>query len=115
MDKKILTTIAPDYKRIYNDIIIMKYPYKKKKCEFILDKPQLTSLDIIKLNSLIFENTEMQVFNQRHKSYNLHVIKEILLYQRKNNLNNTQLASHFRLSRNTVAKWKRLYSYTIDS
>ena len=36
-------------------------------------------------------------------------ILEILQYQKNNNLNNNQLADHFKLSRNTITKWKKIY------
>lgn len=110
MDKQIQKISCPDYKRIYNDIIITKYPDKREKCQPLLKKQQLSALDIIKLNSLIFDkgSREDLAFNQRHKSYSYSAIREILEYQVKNKLNNTQLANHFKLSRNTVAKWRRL-------
>ncbi|KAB1229503.1 helix-turn-helix domain-containing protein [Chryseobacterium viscerum] len=105
-------TESPDYRRIYNDIIKEKYPEKKELCKSILEKKELSFLDIIKLNSLLFEekNKERSVANQRHKSYNISTIREILDYQRKNKLNNTQLAIHFKLSRNSIAKWNKLLS-----
>ncbi|MBL1220612.1 helix-turn-helix domain-containing protein [Chryseobacterium sp. L7] len=103
---------SPDYKRIYNDIVREKYPEKKELCKSILEKKELSFLDIIKLNSLLFgeKNKERSVANQRHKSYDISTIREILDYQKKNRLNNTQLAIHFKLSRNTIARWKRLLS-----
>lgn len=30
-------------------------------------------------------------------------------YQKNNNLNSSQLANHFKLSRNTMAKWKKMF------
>ncbi|MBB4807868.1 hypothetical protein HNP38_003184 [Chryseobacterium defluvii] len=107
MSIQIQKAASPDYKRIYHDIIIKKYPDKKDKCQLLLEKQDLSALDIIKLNSLIFGKTNRE-FNQRYKSYSRSAIREILKYQAENNLNNTQLAHHFKLSRNTVTKWKRL-------
>lgn len=102
---------SPDYKKIYNDIIARKYPEKKEQCNSILTKQDLSFLDIIKLNSLLFDvkNREVSISNQRHKSYDISAINEILEYQIKNKLNNSQLALHFKLSRNTIAKWKKLF------
>lgn len=106
---KVKITI-PDYKRIYSDLIEEKFP-DKKECRVILNKEKLSELDIIKLNMILFNdnNKETAVFNQMHRSYNKKTILEILQYQRKNQLNNTQLANHFKLSRNTVAKWKKIF------
>lgn len=102
----------PNYKSIYRDIIRKKYPEKEEKCNFILKKTEeLTSIEIIKLNELIFEtqDKETDVFNQKHKSYDQQTIMEILEFQKKNKYNNVQLSNHFRLSRNTITKWKKLF------
>ncbi|MDH6250917.1 hypothetical protein M2347_000644 [Chryseobacterium sp. H1D6B] len=106
-------TNLPDYKRIYSDIIEKKYPHMKDKCQSILKKESLFVLDIIKLNTLIFgiKNKETMTFNQRHRSYDYKAIIEILNYQNNNKLNNTQTALHFKLSRNTVTKWKKTYLF----
>jgi len=110
MDIQIQETVTPDYKRIYSDIISQKYPEKKEKCMYFLKKENLSVLDVIKINKMVFEkNEENHTFNQKCRSYNTAAILEILEYQKKNQLNNTQLAKHFHLSRNTVAKWKNIY------
>ncbi|HCA09429.1 helix-turn-helix domain-containing protein [Chryseobacterium sp.] len=103
--------VQPDYKRIYLDIIAKKIPENKEKCLLILEKKSLSFFDILKINSLIFPITDKnkQGFSQKYKSYNEATILEILTYQRKNGLNNTELSHHFKLSRNTVAKWKKMY------
>lgn len=102
---------TPDYNRIYTDIIARKYPQKKKLCEPLLSKGELSFLDVIHINKLIFYTMDKEAgdFNQKHRSYNRLAILEILEYQKKNRLNNVQLANHFKLSRNTVAKWKKMF------
>ncbi|MFP3591498.1 helix-turn-helix domain-containing protein [Chryseobacterium sp. SIMBA_038] len=102
---------APDYKRIYSDILNTLYPDKIPQCQRILTKKVLSSLDVITLNKIIFDkqDRETSFFNQRHRSYNDESIKEILQYQKKNDLNNTQIALEFKLSRNSIAKWKKKY------
>ncbi|MFP3594409.1 helix-turn-helix domain-containing protein [Chryseobacterium sp. SIMBA_038] len=99
---------APDYKRIYKDVLNKKFPHKIVECQKLLDKKMLSTLDIIKLNTMIFgENKETLEANQKHRSYTDDAIMEILEYQKKNRLNNSQIALHFRISRNSVAKWKK--------
>ncbi|MFY7845263.1 MULTISPECIES: transposase [Chryseobacterium] len=98
----------PNYKQIYNDLLMEKYPQKKQLCESLLLKDELSFMDVIKLNNLIFGNNNNSV-NQKFRSYNKESIMEILEYQKKNNLNNHQLASHFKMSKNTVSKWKKLH------
>ncbi|MCT3897602.1 helix-turn-helix domain-containing protein [Elizabethkingia anophelis] len=103
---------TPDYKRIYKDIIDIKYPDKKTECEFLLNKPNLSVLDVIELNIRIFgivPNRSTEIFNQKLRSYRRADILKILDYQKEHRLNNSQLAKHFKVSRNTLAKWKKLF------
>ncbi|MEF9478703.1 helix-turn-helix domain-containing protein [Chryseobacterium sp. RRHN12] len=99
----------PDYKKIFKDIIQYQYPQKAKACENLLSKENLTGIDVITLNNLIFETSSLEtdIFNQKHRSYDEQSITQILEYQKKHNLNNTQIALKYKLSRNTVAKWKK--------
>ncbi|WP_223558555.1 helix-turn-helix domain-containing protein [Chryseobacterium lathyri] len=102
----------PNYKKLYTDIISHKNPEKWEECSFILAKEELTTLDIINLNEIIFNDADKEVtrFNQQHKSYDKNAIIDMLMHQQVNKLNNTQLATHFKLSRNSVAKWKKEYT-----
>jgi len=99
----------PNYKQIYLDILRKKFPDKLSECSSILQKRKLCSMDVLKLNEKIFGVNRVQN-NQKHRSYTESDILQILEYQKKNKLNNVQLANHFSLSRNTVAKWKKLFS-----
>ncbi len=102
--------IEPNYKRIYSDLIEERFS-DRTDCKKILSKKKLSQLDVIKLNSILFKNDSESnfSFNQMHRSYNRETILEILTYQKQNNLSNVQLAAHFQLSRNTVAKWKKIF------
>ncbi|MGV0923906.1 helix-turn-helix domain-containing protein [Empedobacter tilapiae] len=100
-----------NYKTLYTDIINDLYPDKLLQCQEILNKQDLNILDILELNKLIFgeeykNNIEV---NQKFRSYSKQDILLILDYQKKHRLNNTQLANHFNLSRNTIAKWKKIF------
>jgi DNA-binding transcriptional regulator YiaG len=97
----------PDYRKIYTDILTLKYPDKKEACEKFLFKNELTAIDIININKKIFGNDDYKNLNQKHKSYHKSDIIKILEYQKNNQLNNSQLASHFNMSRNTISKWKK--------
>ena len=100
-----------NYKALYTDIINDLYPNELSLYQDILNKEQLSFFDISKLNRLIFidKNRNNSKVNQKFKSYQEKDILFILDYQKTNKLNNTQLAIHFKLSRNTVAKWKKNY------
>lgn len=100
----------PDYKRIYTDIVEKKFPDKISKILPLL-KDNLTVLEIIKINAIIFgkgdNDTKKQ--NQMHKSYDEKTILHILKFQKDNKCGNTEIAKKFDLSRNTITKWKRIY------
>jgi DNA-binding transcriptional regulator YiaG len=99
----------PDYKKIYQDIIMKKFPEKMEFCFSILNKEEISVLNIIEIDRILFGmDKESRIFNQKHRSYDKETIGEILEFQKKYSLTNIQLASHFKLSRNTVAKWKKL-------
>ena len=98
---------TPNDKRIYSDILNKRYPEKKEECKQIIQKANLSAFDVIMLNEKIFgTNTS---YNQKLRSYSKSDIIRFLDYQKKHNLNNSQLANHFKLSRNTVAKWKKMF------
>lgn len=102
---------SPNYKRIYEDIIMEKCPEKIEEYRQILKKEKLSELDIIELEKKIFGLADKETFsfNQKHRSYNESTILKILQYQKIHKCNNSQLAIHFKLSRNTITKWKRLF------
>ncbi|MGN7759615.1 MULTISPECIES: helix-turn-helix domain-containing protein [Chryseobacterium] len=97
----------PDYKKIYLDILNAEYPDKISRCRNILQKDELSSMDVISLNEIIFGVKSQS--HQKHKSYDKSAILEILIYQKKHKYNNSQLAEYFNLSRNTVAKWRKMF------
>ncbi|KMQ60821.1 transposase [Chryseobacterium sp. BLS98] len=103
--------IKPNYKKIYTDLILKKFPEKMSVCLSILEKDNFCLLDIFTVNKLIFDipGKETSVFNQKLRSYDEETIEKILTYQMKYRLNNTQVANHFKLSRNSIAKWKKIY------
>ena len=99
-----------NYNKIYGDIIAKKYPQKKEECLTLLQKETLSAIDIIELNQKNFGlKKENEVTNQQHRSYSQSDILQILDYQKKHKLNNSQLANHFKLSRNTVSKWRKIF------
>lgn len=110
MDSQIQKT-EPNYRRIYSDLLNWKFPNKKKICKILLSKEKLSALDVIEINRKIFgtADQEAEIFNQSCRSYDRSAILKILDYQKEHNLNNTQLARHFKLSRNTVTKWRKVF------
>lgn len=115
MESKNKKINLPYYKKIFSDILDMKYPEKRYLCQQLLDKETLTHLDVINLNTSIFGKnitSEDEIFNHQHRFYSKSDIVKVLTYQHKNNLSNSELGRHYKISRNTIAKWKKLI--TID-
>ncbi|MFP3835592.1 helix-turn-helix domain-containing protein [Chryseobacterium sp. SIMBA_028] len=100
----------PDFIRIYNDII-KKYPDKMKVCDHLLKKTNLSSFEIIQLNTLIFgeDDNKADAFNKNHRCYEKCDVIYILEEQKRRKLNNTQVAKYYGISRNTIAKWKKSF------
>lgn len=109
MDREKQKVTQPYYKKIYTDILTRKFPEKINECQSILSKEKLNVLDIIQLNQRIFGSDDISSANQRLRSYDDQSIIKILEYQKKYKLNNTQLSNHYKLSRNTIAKWKNRF------
>ncbi|RXM39730.1 transposase [Chryseobacterium sp. CH21] len=97
--------MIPDYKRIYKDMIHKNYPKIMPLCMRYLSKRELTTLDIIELNSIISQQDKLE--NAKLKVYDKASILKILDYQKKNKLSNTQAANYFKVSRNSIANWKK--------
>lgn len=89
-------------------MVLAKYPGKIELCSNILNKEYMSILDVIKLNRLLFE-TDNEIANQKLRSYDKRTVLEILHYQKENKLNNIQTAVHFKLSRNTITRWKKSF------
>ncbi|MBD8080918.1 helix-turn-helix domain-containing protein [Chryseobacterium caseinilyticum] len=104
--------MTPDYRKIYTDLISKKYPEKMKACSRLLNKKKFGMMDVLSISSILTgdHSRDEVCLNQRHRAYDEKAVREILHYQKVNRLNNIQLASHFKLSRNTVAKWKKLFT-----
>lgn len=102
---------SPDYKRIYHEIIEKDCPEKNKDINAIFDKKIIKSYDIIELDMLIngTGSKKEQTFNQQHRAYDEDTIKYILDYQSKYALTNIKTSEIFRVSRNTISKWKKLF------
>lgn len=98
---------SPDYKLIFTDILDKKFPHKKEKYQILLKKKNLSAMDIIELNNNIFSTPDRE--NQKYRSYSKSDILKILDYQKKHKLNNSQLSTYFKLSRNSVTKWKKMF------
>lgn len=104
--------MRPNYTKIYEDLVKTKYPHKLPVVENSLKN--INSFNsVIKINQLISSDKDINAFkeNQKGKVYDEPSIIEILEYQKKYRLNNSETSIHFCISRNTLARWKKIYKY----
>ncbi|GAA5087029.1 hypothetical protein GCM10023210_09540 [Chryseobacterium ginsengisoli] len=101
--------MKPNYTKIYLDLI----KYKKK--EDTVSDSLLKKIKNIEMANDVFE-VERELFgnngfidNQKLKSYDEMTIKIFLNYQKQNSLTNMELSDQYKISRNTIAKWKKIY------
>lgn len=100
----------PNYKKIYEDLINSQFPYKMSEFKDLFKKEQFSVLDVIELDKKLLGNEGLKdEINQKLRAYDRFAILKILDYQKRNKLNNSQLANHFKLSRNTVTAWKKIF------
>lgn len=104
--------MTPDYKQIYLDILHEKFPEKWADITIRNQLDTLNSaLDVLKFNKLVFGEPEyiMEFSSQRLRSYDEESILKILKHQKKNELSNLQISKDFKISRNTIKKWKSIF------
>ena len=101
----------PNYHQMYLDIIQEVCPHKLPYFSKFFAQNNLSHFQVIALNLMIFNqlNEFCEEDNQKFKAYSRETIFTVLNYQKEHHLNNSQLARHFKVSRNTVAKWKKQY------
>ena len=109
MDKQIQQGV--DYKKLYTDMIAYQYPDLLEEFKSILSKENIISFDILMLQNKILSKAFRGNIkeSQKFRSYDEATIKKILKFQKTNKLSNNQVALHFKLSRNTIAKWKKIF------
>ena len=97
-----------NYKKIFQDILDLKFPENKELYTIVSEKEINDYYDVLNLNKLIFGD---QNKNNKHKSYDTSTITKVLKYQEENNLSNIETARKFNLSRNTVSAWKKRVNF----
>lgn len=99
----------PEYKLIFQDLAQKQFGTTiPTSVQNKIEKLQ-NNLDILEVNSLIFNQKHSTRETAKMKVYDKESIEKILNIQQKEKLTNQEIASQFHVSRNSVAKWKKLY------
>ncbi len=113
------------YKRLYldfiNDTALLSNTFKTILSDKIKNEPNesIPFRRLMLVNEMIknhlSENKDiMEKRYQQLKAYDKEYIEYILYFQRQYNLTNTEISLKFRLSRNTIAKWKKQFKTPIN-
>ncbi|RNA63301.1 helix-turn-helix domain-containing protein [Chryseobacterium nematophagum] len=101
--------MRPNYHKIYTDIIEIEYPEKLNdpKIKNLLKKLNTTA-DVLKINHLIFKQSKDTLRdNQKLKIYDKKTIIKLLNYQKKHDFSTQYMARKYKISRTTIAKWRK--------
>ncbi|MDN3706109.1 helix-turn-helix domain-containing protein [Myroides ceti] len=101
---------APNYKHIYKEML-KKYGIKADAdIQKVLKKKQLNSLDVIFLNQKVVTKQPLcdrKNRNTQLRSYDKESIDYILNYQELHKMTIADVAKKFKISRNTIGRWKK--------
>lgn len=109
--------MKPNYKKIYYDLLASEFPEKLKDEKVKENLERLnTSEEVIKFNEFVFKKTKESLENnQKLKTYDKDTMLKILNYQKKHSFSNSYISRTYKMSRTTIAKWKKLCAEEILS
>lgn len=108
-----------NYKRLYLDFIngtSFIEPQTKRKLVSIINhySGNFNGVKNLKKLNMLIEKHYVISLNQKHRqslnTYDMDFINYVLSYQKEYNLSNNQISLEFKLSRNTIGKWRRLFN-----
>ncbi len=107
------------YKSLYLDFIddteFESHIDKSFLKESVMKIDEITSREIYKLNTLIREYSKSEytwIQYQQLKSYDKDHILRVLKEQKEYDLSNSEISRKYNMSRNTIARWKRIFNKT---
>lgn len=108
--------MRPNYSKIYHDMLRLEHPDKleEPKIKELLKRLN-TSDDVLKFNERIFEQSkESAKNNQKLKTYDKKTMLKLLQYQRKHGFSTSYMSKKYKISRTTIAKWKKNFEEELN-
>ncbi|MDC8106752.1 MULTISPECIES: helix-turn-helix domain-containing protein [Chryseobacterium] len=108
--------MRPNYSKIYHDMLRLEHPDKleEPKIKELLKRLN-TSDDVLKFNERIFEQSkESSKNNQKLKTYDKKTMLKLLQYQKKHGFSTSYMSKKYKISRTTIAKWKKNFEEEIS-
>ncbi|KMQ67777.1 hypothetical protein ACM39_12790 [Chryseobacterium sp. FH2] len=103
--------MKPNYRKIYQDMLKLEHPEKLKdpKIKELLKKLNTTE-DVLNFNEKIFKQSkESEKNNQKLKTYDKKTMLKLLEYQQKHGFSTSYMSKKYKISRTTIAKWKKTF------
>ena len=103
--------MRPNYTKIYQDMLKEKDPDKLKDPKIQrLIKNLKTTEDVLNFNELVFKQSKESLEkNQKLKTYDKKTMLKLLQYQNKHNFSTNYMSKKYKISRTTIAKWKKTF------
>ncbi|SEW49264.1 hypothetical protein SAMN05421841_4074 [Chryseobacterium wanjuense] len=107
--------MRPNYKKIYLDMLKQDQPEKLQdpKIQSLL-KNLKTTEDVLNFNELVFKQSKESLRNnQKLKTYDKKTMLKLLQYQKKHGFSTSFMSKKYKISRTTLAKWKKTFEEEI--
>lgn len=102
--------MKPNYSKIYHDLLLQEQPerLKDERVKELLQNLN-TSEEVIKFSENFFKpSKESLENNQKLKTYDKETMLKIFDYQKKHGLSSNLISQQYKISRTTLAKWKKI-------
>lgn len=102
--------MKPNYSKIYHDLLLEEHPEKLKdvKIKDLLQNLN-TSDEVIKFNEKLFKQSKESLENnQKLRTYDKETMLKVLMYQKQHGLSSNYMSKKHKMSRTTLAKWKKI-------
>ena len=96
----------PNYSLIFLDILEMMFPDRCPKEIGIFAGKELSTEEVLLYNKKLFGQNNS---SSKYRSYDKTTIISILSKQKKHHYTNEEVSKIYNVSRNSLAKWKKLF------
>lgn len=108
-----------NYELLYTDFVTESVHFsEQEKAEMLKEltgngKERITYKTLLRLNGIIARKVRREHLQSKYatqlKAYDRPFIQSVLKYQKKYGLTNSDISKQFKISRNTVNRWKKVF------
>lgn len=96
----------PNYAKLYLDMAAYYNIALSTDLQLAISK-MVNTVDVLRVNKTIFQSSAYSL--QQGNAYQEADVLQILKFKREYKLSNSATALHFKMSRNTISRWEKLY------